>query len=59
LISSLVDATVKSLDDAILPTANWVMELLDDIDSLKDSTKVTITADRILEYSGQAFCFKG
>ena len=29
LISSLVDATVKSLDDAVLPAANWVLELLD------------------------------
>ncbi len=40
----LVDATVKSLDDAVLPEANWVLELLDDVDGLKDSTKVTITA---------------
>jgi hypothetical protein len=47
LISSLVDATVESLDDAVLLAANWVLELLDDVDSLKDSTKVTITADRI------------
>ena len=42
LISSLVDATVKSLDDAVLPAANWVLELLNDVDCLKDSTKVTI-----------------
>ena len=50
LISSLVDATVKSLDDAVLPAANWVLELLDDADGLKDSTKVTITADLILSF---------
>ena len=25
LISSLVDATLNSLDDAILPSANWVL----------------------------------
>ena len=50
LISSLVDATVKSLDDAVLPVANWVLELLDDVDGLKDSTKVTITADKILSF---------
>ena len=50
LISFLVDATVKSLDDAVLPAANWVLELLDDADGLKDSTKVTITADLILSF---------
>ena len=49
-ISSLVDATVKSLDDAVLPAANWVLELLGDADVLKDSTKVTITADLILSF---------
>ena len=27
LISSLVDATLNSLDDAILPSANWVLPL--------------------------------
>ena len=42
LISSLVDATVQSLDDAVLPGANWVLELLDNIDDLKTATKVTI-----------------
>ena len=29
LISSLVDATLNSLDDAILPSANWVLQLQD------------------------------
>ena len=29
IISSLVDATLHTLDDAVLPAANWVMELLD------------------------------
>ena len=29
LISSLVDATLISLDDAILPSANWVLQLQD------------------------------
>ena len=40
LISSLVDATVQSLDDAVLPGAKWVLELLDNIDDLKTATKV-------------------
>ena len=58
MISSLVDATVKSLDDAVLPAANWVLELLDDADGLKDSIKVTITADKNLSFQntvGKAF----
>ena len=29
LISSLVDATLNSLDDAILPSENWVLQLQD------------------------------
>ena len=50
LISSLVDATVQSLDDAVLPGGNWVLELLDNIDDLKTATKVTIDADKILSF---------
>ena len=50
LISSLIDATVQSLDDAVLPRANWVLELLDNIDDLKTATKVTIDADKILSF---------
>lgn len=30
VISTLVEATINSLDDALLPAANWVLELLDD-----------------------------
>ena len=50
LISSLVDATVQSLDDAVLPGVNWVLELPDNIDDLKTATKVTIDADKILSF---------
>lgn len=50
LIFSLVDATLQSLDDAVLPGANWVLELLDNVDDLKSSTKVTIDADKILSF---------
>ena len=34
----LCASTLKSLDDAVLPAANRVLELLDDADGLKDST---------------------
>ena len=29
LVPTLVDVTLNSLDDAVLPAANWVLELLD------------------------------
>lgn len=50
LISSLVDATVQSLDGAALPAANWMLELFDNVDDLKSSTKVSIDADKILSF---------
>ena len=30
MISNLVNATLHTLDDSLLPSANWVLELLDD-----------------------------
>ena len=38
LISSLVDATRNSLDDAILPSANWILQLQDAREELKAAT---------------------
>ena len=38
LISSLVNATLNSLDDAILPSANWVLQLQDAREELKAAT---------------------
>ena len=35
VISSLVDATLHTLDDTVLPSANWVLELLDEREHLK------------------------
>ncbi len=36
---------VKSLDDAVLLAANWVLNHHDDGDGLKDSSNMTIAAD--------------
>ena len=36
MISSLVNATLHTLDDSALPSANWVLELLDDREQLED-----------------------
>ena len=43
LISSQVDATLNSLDDAILPSANWVLQLQDVREELKAATGIEIT----------------
>ena len=43
LISSLVDATLNSLDDAILPSANWVLQLQDAREELKAATGIEVT----------------
>ena len=45
IISSLVDATLNSLDDAMLhvPGANWVLELLDAREDLEIATEEKVT----------------
>ena len=43
LISSLVDATLNSLDDAILPSANCVLQLQDAREELKAATGIEVT----------------
>ena len=42
-ISSLVDTTLNSLDDAILPSANWVLQLQDTREELKAATDIEVT----------------
>ena len=58
LISSLVDATLNSLDDAILPSANWVLQLQDAREELKAATDIEVTHLDICSFqerSEQAF----
>ena len=43
LISRLVDATLNSLDDVILPSANWVLQLQDAREELKAATGIEVT----------------
>ncbi len=43
LISSIVDATLNLLDDAILPSANWVLQLQDAREELKAATGIEAT----------------
>ena len=58
LISSLVDATLNSLDDTILPSANRVLQLHDAREELKVATGIGINLDKAMSYSrksGKAF----
>ena len=52
-IAPLVDATLDTLDDATLPTANWVLELLDAKDDLEAATDIKITTEIISSFQEQ------
>ena len=43
LISGLVDATLNSLDDAILPSAYWVLQLQEARKELQAATTIEVT----------------
>ena len=47
IVSSLVDATLHTLDDSILAAANWMLELLNEMDDLMQVTGIKITMDDI------------
>ena len=47
VISSLVEATLYSLDDALSPAANWVLELQDMKESLEEAMGVNTTTSDI------------
>ena len=56
VISSLVDATLNSLDDAILPSANWVLQLQDAREELKAATGIEVIRYMLFSRkSGQTF----
>ena len=47
MISSLVDAVLHALDDAIIPAAFWVLELLDSKNDLQQVTREIVSTDKI------------
>ena len=47
MISSLVDAVLHALDDAITPAAYWFLKLLDSKDDLQQATGEIVSADKI------------
>ena len=43
----LIDAVLYTLDDAIIPAAYWVLELLDSKDDLQQATGEIVSANKI------------
>ena len=54
VISSLVDATLHTLDDTVLPSANWVMALLDKREHLEEAAGIKVTLADIITFQEQA-----
>ena len=54
MISSLVNATRHTLDDSILPSANWVLKLLDDCEHLKEAAGIIVTLADFTTFQEQA-----
>ena len=52
-IAPLVNATLDMLDDARLPTANWILGLLDANDDLEAATDFKITTEIISSFQEQ------
>ena len=50
MVSALVESVLHSLDDALLPTANWVLKLIDVHDQLDDATGIKVTLDDIRSF---------
>ena len=53
--SSIVDATLHTLDDTVLPSANWVLELLDKREHLEEEAAgIKVTLADIITFQEQA-----
>ena len=55
VISSLVDAALHTLDDTILPSANWVLELLDKREHLEEAAAIKVTLVTFQEQAAKPF----
>ena len=58
MISSLINAVLHALDDAITPAAYWVLELLDSKDNLQQATGEIVSRQdlHILGDGGDTTC---
>ena len=50
VVSSVIEAAIQSIDDAVLPAANWMLELLEDCDDLQAATEVMLTQQDITSF---------
>ena len=53
MISSLVNATLHTLDDSLLPSANWALKLPDDREQLEEATGIIVTLADITTFQEQ------
>ena len=53
IISSLANATLHTLDDSLLPSANWGLQLLDDREQLQEATGIIVTLADIMTFQEQ------
>ena len=54
MIFSLVNVTLHTaLDDSLLPSANWVLELLDDRERLEEAAGIIVTLADITTFQEQ------
>ena len=53
MISSVVSATLHTLGDSLLPSTNWVLELLDDREQLEEATGIIVTLADITTFQEQ------
>ena len=51
--SSLVDATLHTLDDTVSPSANWVLELLDEREHLEEAAGIKVTLANITTFQNK------
>ena len=54
MIPSLVDATLNTADNTVLPSANWVLELLDDCKLLQKVAGIKFTMADITMFHDQS-----
>ena len=54
VIPSLVDASLSSLDYAVFPSANWVLELIDNHGHLQEATRSSVTVADITLFQEKA-----
>ena len=50
VVSTVVEATIQSADESLLPAANWVLELLEASDDLETATEATLTRQDIASF---------